>query len=51
MLQVWTYNDGEVVAVGAGHSATITRIKICPQQKLITSVSQDGAILVWKFPF
>lgn len=51
LLKVWTYNQGEVVAVGTGHSATILRIKICPQQKLITSVSEDGAVLVWRFPF
>lgn len=51
LLKVWTYNQGEVVAVGMGHSATITRIKICPNRKFITSVSEDGAILIWKFPF
>jgi len=51
LLKVWTYNEGEVVAVGTGHSATISRIKICPNRRLITSVSEDGAILVWKFPF
>lgn len=51
LLKVWTYQEGSVVAVGAGHSATITRIKICPQRKFIASVSEDGAILIWKFPF
>ncbi|KAL4240132.1 Cilia- and flagella-associated protein 52 [Mactra antiquata] len=50
LLKVWNYNEGEVIAVGAGHSGTITRIKICPRQKSIASVSEDGAILIWTFP-
>lgn len=51
LLKVWTYDAAEVIAVGTGHSAAITRIRICPQQKYICSVSEDGAVLVWKFPF
>lgn len=51
LLKVWTYNEGKVVAVGTGHSGTISRIRICPSQKFIVSVSKDGGILVWKFPF
>lgn len=50
ILQVWTYEDGEVIFVGIGHSAPIKKAKICPNQRYIVSVSADGAILVWKFP-
>lgn len=50
ILKVWTYDKGEVTTVGTGHSGNITRVKICPAMKSIVSVSEDGAILVWKFP-
>lgn len=51
MIKVWTYQEGEVVAVGIGHSDSVIKVKICPNQDSIVSVSDDGAILVWKFPF
>lgn len=51
LLKVWTYDRGEVVAVGQGHSGNIMRVKICPEMKSIVSVSKDGAILCWKFPY
>lgn len=51
LLKVWTYDRGEVVAVGQGHSGNITRVRICPNMRNIVSVSEDGAILCWKFPF
>ena len=49
-FQVWNYNDGEVVYLGTGHSGDIMRVKICPKQQHIVSVSADGAVLRWKFP-
>lgn len=51
LLKVWKYNEGEVTHVGVGHSGEITRLKVCPLQKHIISVSADGAVLRWKFPF
>jgi len=51
LLKVWRYNEGEVTHVGVGHSGEITRLKICPHQNHIVSVSADGAVLRWKFPF
>ncbi|KAM9296141.1 cilia- and flagella-associated protein 52 [Gastrophryne carolinensis] len=50
LVKVWDYNEGEVTRVGIGHSATITRVTICPLTRFIISVSSDGAILRWKFP-
>lgn len=50
-VKVWKYNEGEVTHVGLGHSGDITRIRICPRAKHIISVSADGAILRWKYPF
>ncbi|XP_018423807.1 PREDICTED: cilia- and flagella-associated protein 52 [Nanorana parkeri] len=51
LVKVWDYNEGEVTQVGIGHSGSITKIKICPLYKYIISVSNDGAILRWKYPY
>ncbi|NXW82742.1 CFA52 protein, partial [Alopecoenas beccarii] len=50
LVKLWDYNEGEVTHVGRGHSGSITRLKICPANKYIVSVSADGAILIWKYP-
>ncbi|KAM8797004.1 cilia- and flagella-associated protein 52 [Eudromia elegans] len=50
LVKMWDYNEGEVTHVGVGHSGSITRLKICPGNKYIVSVSADGAVLRWKFP-
>ncbi|XP_069606735.1 cilia- and flagella-associated protein 52 [Ranitomeya imitator] len=51
LVKVWDYNEGEVTQVGIGHSGSISRLKICPLSKYIISVSTDGAILRWKYPY
>ncbi|XP_003466261.1 cilia- and flagella-associated protein 52 isoform X1 [Cavia porcellus] len=51
LVKVWDYNEGEVTHVGMGHSGSITRVRISPGNKHIVSVSADGAILRWKYPF
>ncbi|XP_069510674.1 cilia- and flagella-associated protein 52 [Ambystoma mexicanum] len=50
LIKVWNYNEGEVTHVGIGHSGSITRLRICPHNKNIISVSADGAIIRWKCP-
>uniref|UniRef100_A0A8C4VB53 Cilia- and flagella-associated protein 52 n=1 Tax=Falco tinnunculus TaxID=100819 RepID=A0A8C4VB53_FALTI len=50
LVKLWDYNEGAVTHVGVGHSGHITRLKICPENKYIVSVSADGAIFLWKFP-
>lgn len=49
-MQAWLYNEGEVTHIGAGHSGEITGVKISPDGRYIVSVSDDGAIMRWKFP-
>ncbi|XP_066442698.1 cilia- and flagella-associated protein 52 [Eleutherodactylus coqui] len=51
LVKVWDYNQGEVTQVGIGHSGSISRLRICPLSKYIISVSTDGAILRWKYPY
>ncbi|KFW11228.1 WD repeat-containing protein 16, partial [Eurypyga helias] len=50
LVKLWDYHEGAVTHVGVGHSGNITRLKICPGNKYIVSVSADGAILLWKYP-
>ncbi|GFS23246.1 cilia- and flagella-associated protein 52 [Elysia marginata] len=50
LLKLWLYREGEVTHVGRGHSASILRIRIAPDNKSIVSVSEDGAILQWRVP-
>uniref|UniRef100_A0A1I8H039 Cilia- and flagella-associated protein 52 n=3 Tax=Macrostomum lignano TaxID=282301 RepID=A0A1I8H039_9PLAT len=51
IVKVWRYAQGDVTHVGLGHSSPIMRAKICPNNRLIVTVSDDGGIFVWKFPF
>jgi WD40 repeat protein len=51
LVKVFRYEEGDVVATGAGHSTDITKVKISPDQKSIVSVSGEGAIFIWRFPF
>jgi len=50
LMKLWNYNDGTVTHVGIGHSGNILNVKFCPNLQYIVSVSQDGAVLIWKFP-
>ncbi|GAU89178.1 hypothetical protein RvY_01758-2 [Ramazzottius varieornatus] len=47
IVKIWRYHDGRLVAVGRGHSGTITNLRISPDRKTICSVSIDGAVLQW----
>ncbi|XP_029413361.1 cilia- and flagella-associated protein 52 isoform X2 [Nannospalax galili] len=51
LVKVWDYNEGEVTHVGVGHSGNIMGIRVSPGNQYIISVSADGAILRWKYPF
>jgi len=50
LLKLWKYNEGQVTHVGIGHSAQITKARICPNRRLIVSCSADGAVHIWRFP-
>nr|CUU99315.1 hypothetical transcript [Hymenolepis microstoma] len=50
IIKVWRYNEGDVTHVGLGHSASISRLRISPDQRLIVSVSEDGGIFLWDLP-
>ncbi|RKP00396.1 hypothetical protein CXG81DRAFT_26895 [Caulochytrium protostelioides] len=47
VIRVYSYEEGELVAVGQGHSDPVTMIKASPDGKHLVSVAADGAILIW----
>jgi hypothetical protein len=47
---VWLYDEGDLVAVGAGHSGAITKVKISSDRRIVVSVGTEGAIFIWKAP-
>lgn len=49
-FKVWKYNEGEVLSVGFGHGGEVKRVRICPNNKTIISVGDDGSILRWRLP-
>jgi WD40 repeat protein len=50
LVKVWRYNEGEVLAVGTGHGSEVKKVRICPNNKKIISVGDDGSILRWRLP-
>ncbi len=45
---MYRYEEGDVSAIGIGHSTDITKLKISPDQSRVISVSAEGAIFSWK---
>lgn len=50
LLKVWHYDDGLPVAIGRGHSGTISAVKISPDQRSVVSVGSTGEIIFWEMP-
>ncbi len=48
---MWDYDAGDVTHVGTGHSGDINSVKISPDGRHIVSVSEDGGILRWRYPY
>ena len=49
-MKIWNYDEGVCYYEGEGHSGSITRIKLSPDQKTIISVGNEGAIFFWALP-
>jgi WD40 repeat protein len=48
--QVWNYEEGVVYFLGFGHSGSVNRVAIAPDQKHIISVGAEGSVFIWKMP-
>ncbi|OAF71033.1 WD repeat-containing protein 16 [Intoshia linei] len=50
ILKVWDYEEGIMTHYGELHGASITKLKISPDNNTIVSVGEDGSILIWNAP-
>jgi WD40 repeat protein len=50
LVKVWLYDEGVCLAVGAGHSGAISKVRMSPDRRFIISVGAEGAIFVWRAP-
>ena len=49
-LRIWNYDEGVCYYEGEGHSGSIIKTKISPDQRTIISVGSEGAIFFWSMP-
>lgn len=47
---LWDYDEGICYYKGTGHSGTISKISVSPDQKTMISVGDEGAIFMWHMP-
>jgi len=50
LVRMWNYDQGNLMAIGRGHSGGISRLKISPNGRKIVSVGNEGAIFIWNVP-
>ncbi|KAJ3271455.1 Cilia- and flagella-associated protein 52 [Terramyces sp. JEL0728] len=50
IVKAYRYEEGELHAVGVGHSTDITKVRISPNDNIVVSVSSEGAIFEWQMP-
>uniref|UniRef100_UPI00358ECF07 cilia- and flagella-associated protein 52 n=1 Tax=Myxine glutinosa TaxID=7769 RepID=UPI00358ECF07 len=51
IVRVWAYDEGKMTHIGEGHGGAVAQVCISPDGKHLISVSADGAIFHWRFPF
>lgn len=51
LLKIWDYETGKCNYIGVGHSSTINKVKISPNQEFIVTAGNDGSIFFWDMPF
>lgn len=50
LLRVWGYDDGYNYHTAVGHSGNILACAISPDQRIIVSGGDEGAIFIWQMP-
>jgi WD40 repeat protein len=50
LLKIWNYDEGVCYFEGEGHSGSINKVRISPDQRTIISVGSEGAIFFWNTP-
>lgn len=49
-VKLWYYDEGECIAVGTAHSGGVNKVKIAPDNSIIISAGEEGAICIWQMP-
>ena len=47
-VNVWHYDNGKLVSSCKGHSGTINKVRISPDQNTVVSVGSEGGIFMWQ---
>ncbi|KAL9655279.1 hypothetical protein ABK040_009052 [Willaertia magna] len=47
-VNVWHYDNGEIILQGKGHAGNITKVRYSPCGKYICSVGDEGGVYVWR---
>merc|ERR1712224_543977 len=50
LVRLWNYDSGNLLALGRGHSGSISSLKISPDRRRVISVGLEGGIFIWKLP-
>lgn len=50
LVRLFSYDQGECIFVGHGHSSSIQKVKFSPDSQYIISVSDEGAVFKWANP-
>lgn len=50
ILRIWNYDEGICYFSGEGHSGSINKLRISPDQRRIVTVGSEGAIFLWEMP-
>jgi len=50
LVRLWNYDQGNLLAIGRGHSGSISRLKISPDGTKVISVGAEGGIFIWSMP-
>ncbi|XP_034191821.2 cilia- and flagella-associated protein 52 isoform X2 [Osmia lignaria lignaria] len=51
IVKLWEYRTGNIIRTGVVHAAAITGCAFAPTGDFIVTISADGAIIIWKYPF
>ena len=49
LVKLWNYDEGLIVKIGQGHSGSVNKVVISPNQASIVSVGSEGGIFIWEF--
>jgi WD40 repeat protein len=50
LVKLYLYDEGEPIAVGAGHSGAVNKCRISPDNRIVVSVGAEGAVFIWRLP-